>query len=81
MNFHAKPMFTQRLFEDFLHAADLTVGEANLDAVRVVWRICEQVFDHAGGLFTGALVLFEDDRDGHSGADVGSDTVRHIKTV
>jgi len=56
--------------KNFLHAPDLPVGEAHLDAVRVKFRVGQQVFDDADGLFAGALVLFEDDRDAQSGANI-----------
>ena len=49
--------------ENFLNATDLSVRQTNLDAVRVKFRVGQQVFDNADGLFAGALVLFEDDRD------------------
>ncbi len=65
------------LFQDFLHATDLTVREANLDAVRMCRRICQQIFDDADGAFSRALVLFEDDCDALSGADAFAALVIH----
>ncbi len=70
--------------QNFLNAPDLSVGEADFYAVRVIARIGQQIFDDADGLFAGALVLFEDDGDAHSGADVLSFAVFHkfnLKTI
>ena len=65
------------LVNNFLHPADLSVRQANLDPVRMGRRICQQVFDDADGLFAGPLVLFEDDCDLQARVDVFSLSVRH----
>jgi hypothetical protein len=56
--------------KNFLHATNLSVGEPDLDPVRVKFRVGQQVLDDADGLFAGALILFEDDRDAQSGANI-----------
>ena len=67
-------IFTQYL----LDAADLAVGEADLDAVGVGGGVGEDIFDGADGAAAGALVLFENDRDLYAGADVFALAVGHL---
>ena len=55
---------------DLLHPADLPIGEADFDAVRVGGGFGQDVFDNAAREFAGALVLLEDDGDFHAGVDV-----------
>ena len=53
-----------------LDAADPTILESDLDAVRMVCRTGQNIFDDSPGLFAAALVLLEDDGDGLSRIDV-----------
>jgi hypothetical protein len=63
----------------FLHAADLSVREPDLDAMWVIWRVGKQVFYYAFGKAARSLVLLENDRDSSTWFDVVSNTVRHIR--
>lgn len=75
-------VFTSLTFvrQDFLNAADLAVGQADFDAVRVKFRIGQQILDDADGLAPRSLILFEDDRDADAGANIISVFSVHIST-
>lgn len=45
--------------------------------MRVKCRIGENIFYDAEGLFSGSLVLFQNDRDLESGSDIFSFSMRH----
>jgi hypothetical protein len=45
--------------------------------VRVVSRIGQQVLNYTNGLFAGALILFENDRDAESSQYILALAVRH----
>ena len=53
-----------------LDAADPTVLESDLDAVRMVCGTGQNIFDDPPGLFAAVLVLLEDDGDGLSRIDI-----------
>lgn len=60
------------VMNDF-HPADLTGGEFDFDAVRVVGRIGQDAGDFTISQFTTALVLFLDDGDLHTWRELTSD--------
>jgi hypothetical protein len=62
-----------------LHPPDLTIRQTHLYSVWVIGRIGKQFFNHANCLFTGPLVLFQDDRDLKARMYVFSFTMRHFK--
>ena len=53
-----------------LDAADPTVLESDLDAVRMVCGTGQNIFDDPPGLSAAALVLLEDDGDSLSRIDI-----------
>ena len=52
--------------DNFFYSANLPICKADFDAVRVVGRTGENIFDDAFGQFACTLILFEDDH--HRGA-------------
>jgi hypothetical protein len=59
-------------FDDLLDASHLSALKADFDAVRVVRGFGKDVFYDAPGEFSGALVLFQNDKHGHAGFKAGA---------
>lgn len=58
------------LFLDVVNSADLTIYQADFDAVGMGGGIGQDVFDDALREFAGALILFEDDGDRDTGFNI-----------
>jgi hypothetical protein len=63
---------TSAFTQDFLHAPDLPVGQANLDSVRVGRRRRQDVLDDAGRRLARPLILLLHNRHPQIGANVGA---------
>src|SRR3954471_1931705 len=51
------------LFDDLLNSADLAAFQSDFDAVWMMRRFGQDVFDHAARPLAGALIGFQDDLD------------------
>jgi len=68
-------------WEDRLHAADASVFQHHLDAVRMGWAFREDTHSDALGLLTGGLVLLLDYTHPLTGAYLASVGYRHKRFV
>jgi hypothetical protein len=66
-----------RGIQDFLHTAHRAVGETDLDAMRVIGRIGEDVLDDSLGKFPRTLILLQDDAHSRSPLDFFPDRAIH----
>jgi hypothetical protein len=69
--------FSIRSCEDLLYAADLPILQPYFDAVGMVRRRCQDVFDHASGQLAGGLILFQDDENCLPGLDRPANVAVH----
>jgi hypothetical protein len=65
-------LFISSLLHDLFDSSHLPIHQADLDAVRMIWRLGENILDDAFGQFACALILFQDDQHGHAGFDAGA---------
>src|ERR1043165_5202322 len=56
--------------DDLLDSAHLTIQQTDFDAMWVMRRFGENIFDNAFGQFACALILFQNDQHGHTGFNV-----------
>ena len=66
-----------RLRHNLFHAPDLPALQTDLDAVRMIRGLGEDVLDDAFRQLAGALILFQDDQDLHPWFDVRADLTIH----
>jgi len=60
------------LFDNLLDPTHLPIVQPDLDAMGVKGRLCQDVFDHAAGQFSGALIFFQYDVNLDAGSDVAT---------
>ena len=58
------------LIGQFLDPPHLPIFQPYLDAMRMRWTFSQQVFNHAAGQSTAALILLQDDIDRHARFDL-----------
>jgi hypothetical protein len=75
-----KYFFISLLLNDLFDPSHLPIHQADLDAVRMIWRLGENILDDAFGQFACALILFQDDQHGHAGFDAGAGLSVHPVT-
>jgi hypothetical protein len=57
---------------DLFDPTDLSIHQADLDTVRVIGRIGQDVFDDSFNKFSAGLILLAHDAHAHTGFDVGT---------
>lgn len=72
-----RPTRRSFLFQNMLHAADLTCVEADFDASGVVGFVSEEVLHKSLCELSGSLIGFLHDRDVKAGFDIASFGVWH----
>jgi hypothetical protein len=69
------------LFDDLLNSADLAAFQADFDAVRMMRRFGQDVFDHAARPLAGALIGFQNDLDRKPWPYLFPVLTAHTKTI
>jgi len=59
-------------WQNFLDASHLPILQADLDAMWMIRGFREEIFNDPFGQFSGALVLFQNNKHDHAGFDVNA---------
>ena len=58
------------LSDHILNSADFAGFQPDFDSMRMLWRFCQYLFDHAARPLAGALILLQDDFNAETGFNV-----------